>query len=372
LGAASRLRRLAASPLVGGKTDGHSNGIVPELEDRKMRRRPAGFTLVELLVVIAIIGVLVALLLPAVQAAREAARRSQCINNMRQIGLGLLGVEDSKKAFPAGRQGCDGVNASTADGVDCKTRIGPKGFEMAFSGASALVHVLPYAEQQGLFRMLHVDEYPIWSPTANAADWILNPDIQEAVGQRPPLVVCPSDSDTNPASDYRHSASARYSYATGSYAVVGGTAPASNIGGIKYSNDGVFMYSRTIPIREITDGLSNTMFVGETIDGHSISPDGGTTFYQNNIWTNGNRWNSIRGTANPINFPTGLDGGGGTVASAAPVQITNGGFASRHPGGAVFAFGDAHTVFIPEGIDIAVYKAMSTRAGDEVIDSTRL
>src|SRR5436305_14134047 len=77
-------------------------------------RRP-GFTLVELLVVIAIIGILVALLLPAIQSAREAARRSQCVNNLKQTGIGILNYESAKKKFPPGRVGCDGITATASN-----------------------------------------------------------------------------------------------------------------------------------------------------------------------------------------------------------------------------------------------------------------
>jgi prepilin-type N-terminal cleavage/methylation domain-containing protein/prepilin-type processing-associated H-X9-DG protein len=337
-----------------------------------MKRR-AGFTLVELLVVIAIIGVLVALLLPAVQAAREAARRSQCINNLRQVGLGLMGFEDSKKAFPAGRMGCDGNSVTGYDGVNCAVRTGPKNFDLAISGASAMAQILPYMEQQALYRLLHIDEYPIWSPTGGASDWLtVSPDIQQAIAQRPEMMLCPSDGDMKQFADYNHSIPSRYSAATGSYAGVGGSTPAADLGVLKYGDNGVFMYNRMVTIREITDGLSNTMVAGETISGHGESPDNGTTYYNNNIWTNGNRWNSIRSTANPLNFPLGLDGGGGRCTSAAPVQYTNGAFASRHPGGAIFVFGDAHASLVPEGIDTIVYKALSTRAGDEVVDGNTL
>src|SRR3954471_17133566 len=97
-------------------------------------RMHRAFTLVELLVVIAIIGILVALLLPAIQAAREAARRAQCVNNMKQTQLGIIGYHDVRKKFPAGRAGLD----SATDG----------------HGESAFEQILPYIEEQQLFDLV--------------------------------------------------------------------------------------------------------------------------------------------------------------------------------------------------------------------------
>ena len=97
-------------------------------------RNERGFTLVELLVVIAIIGILIALLLPAVQAAREAARRSSCTNNLKQLALAMHNHESTYKEYPAGREGCDGA---------CNPKNGP--------GTSGFVYILPYIEQQNLY-----------------------------------------------------------------------------------------------------------------------------------------------------------------------------------------------------------------------------
>jgi prepilin-type N-terminal cleavage/methylation domain-containing protein/prepilin-type processing-associated H-X9-DG protein len=333
------------------------------------RRSRPGFTLVELLVVIAIIGVLVALLLPAVQAAREAARRSQCVNNMRQVALGLAEYEDAKKELPAARQGCDGVNASTHPNVDCKSRKSSLGHEMAFSGASALVMILPFLEQQALFNQLQVDKYPLWSPTTGATDWLVaSASLREAIVKRPEMYACPSDSEMPLLADYKHAVPARYEVATGSYAMVSGSLDSGSTpvttfddpgqSSFKYNCDGVFFYSRRIKLEEISDGLSNTLFAGETIEGH--------TPLSSNIWTNGNRWNStMRTTATPINSPPGISTGGGTLQDASGVNITNGGFASRHPSGANFAFGDVHVVFLSENIDVSAYRRLSSRASGE-------
>src|SRR5262245_12698934 len=101
--------------------------------------RRFAFTLVELLVVIAIIGILIALLLPAIQAAREAARRNSCLNNMKQVHLGMTNYEDSFKAYPPGRFGCD----STGTGAICTT--------VPTSTTSAFVLILPFIEEKGLY-----------------------------------------------------------------------------------------------------------------------------------------------------------------------------------------------------------------------------
>ncbi len=112
-----------------------------------INRRFHGFTLVELLVVIAIIGILVALLLPAVQAAREAARRSSCVNNEKQFGVALLNYEITHKKFPAGRHGCDASVELTVKGCEQTPSVEP-------SAMSAFVKILPYMEEQALYDLL--------------------------------------------------------------------------------------------------------------------------------------------------------------------------------------------------------------------------
>jgi prepilin-type N-terminal cleavage/methylation domain-containing protein/prepilin-type processing-associated H-X9-DG protein len=328
------------------------------------------FTLVELLVVIAIIGVLVALLLPAVQAAREAARRMQCVNNEKQIALALLSYEGSNKEFPAARLGTDSGGVTQADCGNGDIVTIPTTGPLAFSGASALVMILPYMEQQALFDALQAKKYEIWGPNTTWQN--AHASIIPALAMRPDSYACPSDRIFESFAQWAHGLPVgTINVAAGSYANVLGTqSPNQDRAIIKFCGDGVFMYYRRFRIAEITDGLSNTIFLGETRDGHStgIDPmDGVTKTLNSNIWSNGNRMQStMRTTATPINTIPGLDGGAGRVAELDGSAVSNGGFSSYHPSGANFAFGDGHVAFIEDGIDLTTYKTLATRAGDNI------
>jgi prepilin-type N-terminal cleavage/methylation domain-containing protein/prepilin-type processing-associated H-X9-DG protein len=316
-----------------------------------------GFTLVELLVVIAIIGILVALLLPAVQAARESARRAQCTNNQKQLVLAMALHEDSRGAFPAGRLGCD------SDANNHPRSCGPivansEGFYRAYHGASAFVQILPFFEQQQLYDLFLVDTVSMWDALGSNR-WVDNyPTIREGVRIRPDALKCPSDDIVVISGNFNNRGDGT---AVGSYAVCGGTCGAgfacNGLNGeritMKYTNDGMFMYGKQVKAREITDGLSNTIFLGETIEGDTIASV--------NIWTNGSRGQTICSTATPLNFPSGVDAGNGLMSPG-----LNGGFASSHPGGALFAFGDGHVEFIPESIDHLAYRQLSTRSNGDL------
>jgi len=301
----------------------------------KVSQARRAFTLVELLVVIAIIGVLVALLLPAVQAAREAARRTQCSNNLKQLVLALDVYEDALKAYPQGRVGCDGITDGPCSGEPNIQRVGTSGFVM----------LLPYLEATNLYNTFDFNDGP-WGQTST---W--EAKNASAVAMRPKFIVCPSDNSQPSVTTGNVTA------ATGSYAFVHGRlGPGQGISStMKLYNTGMFNYRISQKRADATDGLSNTMFVGEVIDAH--------TNLSRNIWTEGGRHEScMRTTENAVNTKPGT----GITTSPYGIPLF-GGFGSRHPAGAQFAFGDGHVSYISDNIALDVYRALSTRSGQEAV-----
>jgi prepilin-type N-terminal cleavage/methylation domain-containing protein/prepilin-type processing-associated H-X9-DG protein len=332
--------------------------------------RKAAFTLVELLVVIAIIGILIALLLPAIQAAREAARRSQCVNNLKQIGIAIDGYEGAHKKFPPGRKGCDGISnpATAAEQDQMNQHPNPRMPSYVLNncvscntdppesrlGYSTFVIVLPFMELSGIYNTF--DLKTLWR-----ADIDQLPTSQNgiAVLARPAEFVCPSDPSPSMTNLTGDTDDVRGPGATGSYAVVGGThGPPGHPWTIKINNDGPFIYKKEFTRKDIIDGVSHTFFVGEDRDGL-------------NKWTAGQRHSTIRSTHNPLNtLPV--------TSLPAPVDVDHyivpsgewfftGAFGSHHQGGANFAFGDGHVTFIGDPIATNLYQALSTRASKEVV-----
>jgi prepilin-type N-terminal cleavage/methylation domain-containing protein/prepilin-type processing-associated H-X9-DG protein len=347
--------------------------------DKIMALRSA-FTLVELLVVIAIIGILIALLLPAIQAAREAARRSQCVNNLKQMGLGIEGYEGSNKKFPPGRKGCDGIsNPGTPAEEEAMNRHpnprmpnyvvnncvkcnGDPGSSRL--GYSTFVFILPFMEMKGLYDSFDLPN--LWVTTVTMPTTSRN---GIAVANRPAEVVCPSDPNL-PQTQLEGDVLDNSGWgATGSYAVCGGSIGPSptfpnNSWQNKINNDGPFIYKKQYVRKDIVDGLTHTFFIGEGRDGLMK-------------WTAAQRFSTIRTTSNAVNYYVPPHD---TLVSPPqtifvdhpqnPPGITNnytGAFGSFHKGGANFCFGDGHVTYITDTIGMDLYRSLSTRANKEIV-----
>jgi prepilin-type processing-associated H-X9-DG protein len=328
---------------------------------------------VELLVVIAIIGVLVALLLPAVQAAREAARRSQCLNNLKQIGLACLNYESSKGTLPPGSY-YDLVN-------------GPP------PGGNYITEIMPQMElgniTSSIDRSMHfADASPRETPNETVIAQLVFPQL-----------MCPSDEQSSEPiftdieiSGRNPRTACMLSY-TGSMGTTipdslsllvsggvvsgGGTvsppvqvatgcnfgtrevscAPCRTNRSFTCSNDGlcgglICRSSIGIQIREVTDGMSNTFLGGETIPVHTYF---NSVFSENFV---------VSSTVTPINL---FEAGIRAVRSPRIYPLTSG-FKSWHPGGAHLLFGDGSARLIEESIDYFTWNALGSHAGGDHIE----
>lgn len=303
----------------------------------KLGRSQRAFTLVELLVVIAIIGVLVGLLLPAVQAAREAARRMQCSNNLKQVGLALHNYHDSRNAFPPGY-----ISKVASTGSE----IGP-----GWGWASM---ILPQMEQAALFERINF--------SVNI-EHSMNSFVRT---QSVPTLLCPSDPTTSTWMTRNRDLSTGSvlsdicEVASTNYVGVFGTSEPGVDG------DGIFFRNVATSFRDILDGTSTTLMVGErsfrlgeatwtgAVTGAVIVADGG----------DGVGTGPPEPAASLVLSHTG-DGNGPGVSKAHVNQ-----FYSLHSGGGgQFVFCDGHVAFLNSSIDYQVYQALTTRAGGEAVSS---
>ncbi len=316
------------------------------------RHRSSGFTLVELLVVITIIGILIALLLPAVQSAREAARRGQCTNNMKQIGLALHNYLASVGCFPPGNIGYKWT--ATATEVPQYNCFGP------------LARILPGMEQQALYEKIDFNQS------------FANPVNTPVAGTEVAAYLCPSYSGPTSSGAYHYrgfysSASPFTAYVSCYLGVVGylpsGTSCGSPGGGgaaAPATNQlGMFYVNSKTRIADVTDGTSNTFMYGEfrptmmSVIGWGAK----NTFNTDSRWfpwvigcvLNSGGIKCMRYGPNQI-FPKTTDYG--ADSSVLP-------FSSQHPGGCNMLNADGSTVFVGDTIDIWVWRYRSSMAGDE-------
>lgn len=330
-------------------------------------QKKRGFTLIELLVVIAIIAILIALLLPAVQQAREAARRTQCKNNLKQIGLAMHNYHDVYNMFPVGA--CATPEPGGAPSFGVKITIG------------AFASTLPYIEAANL-KSLYVDTTAWESQAPAIARTII------------PAFLCPSSPGdtvlTHPAFGSLYGAGD--TFGANHYMLSKGATDAWCLNPATDSrNIGMFSLNLRTSFRDITDGSSNTLCVGEGSSGNpfsEIQDENGTVLSPALV---GGAWMipqpspaglvPILGASTASNFgstvfrlnlnpviqtvydSTGL--GNCTNDRVDTDSTTN--FRSHHTGGAQFTLGDGSCRFISENIDQGVYNSVGTRAGGEVV-----
>jgi prepilin-type N-terminal cleavage/methylation domain-containing protein len=343
----------------------HQRGLtvvnrVTDLLSERSRRKPAGFTLVELLVVIAIIGILVALLLPAVQAAREAARRSQCVNNLKQMTLATLNLENAKKQLPR-----------------LYTWLKPQPPNESKPDHGYHIHLLPYMEYQSVY-----DEYDFkykWSHFNNRTASRAN--IAEFVCPTAPAIT--ERSIESPSRDSQG--------AFADYGVNGRTSPSAVCvllaAGVKDRPDwanfftGVPEYedfdtngcppgllkkqTGITKLKFATDGLSHTIMYspdagrpdyyedGHLVPGVGLDPDGTPSDYI------GSRWAS----ADNEFWTHNICAGGNSIINCNNFNEVY----SFHVGGGNFSFADGSVHFIADTLDIEVQVSLNTRAGEDTV-----
>jgi prepilin-type N-terminal cleavage/methylation domain-containing protein len=341
-------------------------------------KRPA-FTLVELLVVIAIIGILVALLLPAIQAAREAARRAQCQNNLRQLGIAIQGYHDVHKELPVGaywgdaRGGCKACGPTDPNPECCLTDRG-----------TILMLLLPFLEEQALFDAINKkivvdeqklpngqpigavriapfvcpsDEHPGEASHASSKYGQLSVDLMKTykmanyAASRGPTKHINGGTPCTLTSNWNNQFNANYPTLATEYPEFGGDPARWRKSGGPFTRMGV-----PFKLSQVSDGPSHTIFMGEVRPACSKHAAEGWLFSHNG--------NGLISTLVPLNFDT---------CSEDPNRRCNSwdtwsselGFKSPHPGGVHVVMGDASVQFLPDAIDMYVYNALGGKADGE-------
>ncbi len=275
------------------------------------RLPPSAFTLVELLTVIAILGILIALLLPAVQAARESSRRATCQNNLRQIGLGLNHYHEAKHAFPIGCLECTGKNSHR---------------QIAWS-----VYLLPYLELESVWNRF--DERQAYNSAVNhvATRTVISVYLCPSTATQPSRLG-PTTGDVNGNGQFDPGDDLAYIDFGGMFGVGDSKLPLGN---------GTMIYERAISARDVRDGLSQTIIVAEDTGRAGGDPQHGT-------WADGQ---NIFDVTMPIN------------------RSQNNELWSDHRGGVNATFCDGSVRFLSENVATDVLFALCTRDGQEIISA---
>ncbi len=327
-----------------------------------MHLKRTAFTLVELLVVIAIIGILIALLLPAVQAAREAGRRMQCANNMKQCCLALHNYHDVHRCFP-------GLGGSS---------------RRAFS---VLAKILPYAEQKNLQDLIDF-KYPIYTGGMGKPKSI-HPANQMAARKYVPMFRCPSDGREDLFNQFDCDAENGQAYRGSNVVACTGSGRDSSWY-LRQPTDGTFYYGSSTGFRDMTDGTSNTIVFSETLLGNDLvggpppdRPEDAVAYigharhvnldvaalasgsvrewrgYRGYAWILGKSYSTTFNTYDPPN-PDHPD----------VCQLAYGWFAARshHPGGVNVGLGDGSVRFVSETIRRQTWQDLGSIADGRVLD----
>jgi prepilin-type N-terminal cleavage/methylation domain-containing protein/prepilin-type processing-associated H-X9-DG protein len=342
-----------------------------------MNRR--AFTLIELLVVIAIIAILIALLLPAVQSAREAARRTQCVNNLKQIGLAIHNYEGSIRSYPLG---------TIAAPWPSDPNLSQGNYRWG-----ALACLTPFLEQSGIFNSLNFS-FPLYGESVPVLSSQVYPANTSVVNTMVGMFLCPSDNMQRLTTADGFLGGVGRQFAPTNYQFCAGS---GSSGGDVTIADGVFREDLVTRNQDVIDGLSNTAFASESILGiggvrtivvGTVIPDPNVMFasvtwegsaiasvtassclspvsYSPNrlfTWADGSLSQGLYNHYYPPNSPY-LD----CIVGISGVNDGWKAARSRHPGGANVLFGDGSVHFVKNSISVIVWMGLGTRAGGEVV-----